>query len=106
MIKINILKKQDKINCIEISGHAKYAKHGYDIVCAAVSSITTTTINGILMFAETIKVTDDLKILKIVVLKNDEITTKLLVNMINLFKELEKQYQKNISIRMEEKDIC
>ena len=45
MIKVKISKKS-----IEISGHAKYAAHGKDIVCAAVSSITITTVNAILKF--------------------------------------------------------
>lgn len=39
MIQINIKKEtDDQIKSIELSGHADYADHGYDIVCAAVSS--------------------------------------------------------------------
>ena len=106
MIKVNILKSNDKINCIEIFGHAKYASYGKDIVCSAVSSVVTTSVNAILAFDETILVTDDLKTLRIKVLKHDKITDKLLDNMINLLKEIEKQYQKNISIRTEEKNVC
>ncbi len=39
MIQINIKKETDgQIKEFELSGHADYADHGYDIVCAAVSS--------------------------------------------------------------------
>ena len=99
MIKVNF---ENKI--IRISGHSGYAEKGLDIVCSAVSSIVTTSINAILSFASTIKVTDDGSVLEISILKNDEITDKLIVNMINLLKELESQYKNNI--RTEEKQIC
>ena len=41
-------------NKIVISGHALYDEYGKDIVCASVSSIIYTTINGILNLIETI----------------------------------------------------
>ncbi len=100
MIKIKICRKKNQIHSIAISGHSGYASSGYDIVCSAVSSVVTTTINGILSFAETIHTTDDGEVLEIVVLNNDKITKTLLVNMINLLQEIEKQYKKYI--RMEE----
>ena len=40
MISVKVLK-----NKIEIKGHALYDDYGKDIVCSAVSSIVTTTIN-------------------------------------------------------------
>ena len=42
---IKVLKKE---NQIEIIGHSDYDNLGKDIVCSAVSSIVTTTINGII----------------------------------------------------------
>jgi hypothetical protein len=98
MIKVNILKSNNHIESIEISGHSNYADAGYDIVCAAVSSITTTTVNGILCITDSIKVEDDGNVLKIAVLKSDEITVKLLDNMIKLFEGIQKQYKKNIKV--------
>ena len=103
MIKVSINKNNNEINHIAISGHSGYAERGYDIVCSAVSSIVTTTINGILSFDETIKVTDDGDTLEISILNHDEITNKLIVNMIELLKEIENQYKENI--RTEEKLI-
>ena len=47
MVKVSI-KNIDKINEITISGHSGYDESGKDIVCASVSSIAITTINGIL----------------------------------------------------------
>ena len=43
MIKINVRK-----DLVTISGHANYDEYGKDIVCASVSSIVYTTVNGIL----------------------------------------------------------
>ena len=83
---------------IEISGHAYFESYGKDIVCASVSSIIFTTINGILNINDKAiqYINDD--ILEIFILSNDEITTKLIENMIVLLKELERQYPKNLKI--------
>ena len=101
MIKVNISKKEQEIEQIQVSGHAGYAEYGHDIVCSAVSSIITTSVNGILSFKETIHVVDDAKVLTITVLEHDNITDTLLENMLNVLKEIEKQYKKNITIRTE-----
>ena len=42
---IRVYKNNDKVI---IKGHANYADYGKDIVCASVSSIVITTVNGIL----------------------------------------------------------
>ncbi len=93
MIKV----KKDK-NIITISGHANYDKYGSDIVCSSVSSIVYTTINGILNInSNSLKVTDN-DTLTIEVLSNDEVTTKLIDNMMLLLEDVKLQYPKNISI--------
>ncbi len=96
-IKVNYDDKK-KISDIIISGHANYEDKGKDIVCASVSSIVITTINAILNFDKTIEYNEEFGYIKIKVLKHDEITNTLLLNMINMFKELEKNYKKNIKI--------
>ncbi len=84
---------------IAISGHAYFDDYGKDIVCASVSSIVFTTINGILNINDkAIKYIND-DILEIYILSDDEITKKLIRNMIDLLKELEKQYPKNIKVK-------
>ncbi|NLA32666.1 MAG: ribosomal-processing cysteine protease Prp [Mollicutes bacterium] len=102
MIKVNYQKKDNQIKNIKINGHANYGSLGKDIVCASVSSIVITTINGILKIDnESIKYHEN-DSLVIENLKFDEITNKLLNNMLNLLEELESDYPKNIKIREEE----
>ena len=103
MIKIDIKKVKGNISSVCLTGHAMYDDFGKDIVCAGVSSILTTTVNGILMFGKTIEINEG-KIFVIKVIQNNEITSKLLLNMILLFKELETNYPKNIKIREEDID--
>ncbi len=102
MIKITIQKESEQIKKIQIHGHAMYDTYGKDIVCAAVSSILTTTVNAILRFDEKAISYDDEKDFCLEVQKQDTITSKLLDNMMDLWKELENQYPKNIKIREDE----
>jgi len=52
MIKIKIYRAQDNsIKGFEVSGHAKYSKHGKDIVCSAVSVLTQTALIGLVKVA-------------------------------------------------------
>lgn len=94
MIKVEISKKK-----ILISGHAMFDDYGKDIVCAAVSSIVITSINGILRLddkAISYEVLSDG--VSINILKDSRETRLLILNMTSLLKELEKKYSKNIKI--------
>ena len=94
MIKVEI-----ENNKIEIKGHAHYDDYGKDIVCASVSSIVITTINAIIEFdPESIYYEDLNNRILIKKLKDDDITNKLINNMIELLEELEKSYKDNIKI--------
>ena len=95
MIKVSVKKENDKIREILIKGHALYDEYGKDIVCASVSSIVITTVNAIENIDKD-AISVDEKGLLIKVLKDDEVTNKLIINMINLLKELEHDYPKNI----------
>jgi len=95
MIKINISKDE-----ITIKGHSGYSESGTDIVCASVSSISITTVNALLSIDEDcIKYDEKDGYLNIKIKKHNEVIDKLINNMINLLKELEKQYKKYIEIR-------
>ena len=97
MIRVDVSKKH-----IKISGHAMFDEYGKDIVCAAASSIVTTSINGILRLddkAISYKLSDGE--LSIDILKDNFETKTLILNMISLLKDLEKQYGKNIKINEE-----
>ena len=94
---IKVLKKE---NVIEITGHSNYDTLGKDIVCSAVSSIVTTTINGIISIDEkSISYSYKNDKMTITNLKKDEITDKLLNNMLDLLKSLAKDYPKNINVK-------
>ena len=48
MIKVSIYHNdEDAINGFKLFGHAGYAEHGQDIVCAAVSTLVINTVNSI-----------------------------------------------------------
>ena len=94
-----MLKVEIENNKIEIKGHANYDDYGKDIVCASVSSIVITTINAIIEFdPESIYYEDLNNRILIKKLKDDDITNKLINNMIELLEELEKSYKDNIKI--------
>lgn len=84
---------------IEIKGHAMFDYHGKDIVCAAISSIVITSVNGILRVDEKALEYDSKDgYIAIDVRKHDKVTDALIKNMIDLLKELENQYKKNIKV--------
>ena len=86
MIKVEVSK-----NMISIKGHANFGDYGSDIVCASVSSTVLTTINVVQSSGN----------MQISVQKENDITRKLLDNMIRCLKEIEINYGKNIKIREE-----
>ena len=87
-------------NKIEVTGHSDYDNIGKDIVCSAVSSIVTTTINGIISIDEkAISYNYHNDKMTIVNIKKDEITNKLLNNMVDLLISLAKDYPKNINVK-------
>ena len=100
MITVNVSKENKKYKKVTILGHAMYDDYGKDIVCSACSSIVTTTINGILSLKEgVISYMVSKKGMSIDVKSDDDITQKLIHNMVNLLKELEKNYPDNINVK-------
>lgn len=84
---------------IEIKGHAMFDYHGKDIVCSAISSIVITSVNGILSIDEkALEYTHESGLITIDIKKHDKVTKALIKNMIELLKELENQYKKNIKV--------
>jgi uncharacterized protein YsxB (DUF464 family) len=47
MIKVHVVRNENNITSIKVTGHAGYAEHGQDIVCAAVSALVETAVLGI-----------------------------------------------------------
>ena len=98
-----MIRVSNKDNVIIISGHADFDIKGKDIVCASVSSIVLTTVNILLNIDKnSILYTDDGKIITIKKISNDNVVNIILNTMIELLKDLEKQYKSNIKIESEE----
>ncbi len=99
MVTVLVNKNNEEIKLL---GHAGFNIKGKDIVCSAISSIVITTVNGILMFdKDNIKYQENDNEFIIKVKKNNEITSNLIANMLNLLKELESDYPNNIKIKEE-----
>ena len=101
MIKIKLKKDNNYVKEIIIKGHALYDDFGKDIVCAAVSSTVITSINASLLInKQSLSYVED-NGLEIKILSDDEVTTKIINNMISNLIELEKAYPGNIQIKEE-----
>lgn len=99
MIKINVESKK-KIKNIKIVGHADYDEYGRDIVCSSVSSIITTTINGIYEINQKFLTVEEVKDGMIITIQEeDSICEKLIKNMLSLLSELEESYPENITVK-------
>ena len=93
---INIVLKDNEVKFI---GHAMYDDYGKDIVCAGVSTLLTTTVNAILKFDNNaVEVVNDKDVI-LKIKKKDDITRKLIENMIEELNELEEQYPQNIKVK-------
>ena len=105
MVSIQITKKNNNIDKITLKGHAGYAAYGKDIVCAGVSAILTTSVNAILSFDKAaVKILSE-EPFELQILSHDAITSKLLLNMISLFKEMAESYPKNITVKEDENNV-
>ena len=100
MIQVKVEKEHSKYKKVTILGHALYDDYGKDIVCAAASSIVTTTVNGVLALDKGSLSYMISKRGMTVNVKNEDSTTQVLVgNMVSLLKELEKNYPTNIKVK-------
>ena len=101
MIKVNVTTNDNLVDKISISGHAMYDDYGKDIVCASVSTMVITTVNAISRLRQNdITCNQDDGFVEIVINTHNSITDTLIENLIDLLKELEKQYNKNIKINI------
>ena len=102
MVQVQVESKNKKhIDCVRVYGHAMYDDYGKDIVCSSISSIITTTINGIYEIDKNylnVELIDDGMI--ITVLKTDKVGDALIKNMLTLLSELSDSYPENIKIKI------
>ena len=100
MIKVSVDSNKNHIAKINILGHADYDEYGKDIVCSSVSSIVTTTVNGIHEINDKYLNVEEVKDgMIITILEDDKICYKLIQNMLSLLSELSNSYPENIMIK-------
>lgn len=100
MLSVFITSKDDKVTKIEIQGHANYNIYGYDIVCAAASTLAIYTINLINELDSNVIDYEDVENgMTIIIKKNNDIIDTIFKVMIEHFQELEKDYPKNIVLK-------
>ena len=98
MIKVKI--NEDSII---IKGHANFDDYGKDIVCAAVSSIVTASVNDMhIVSPNGLSYEDDGSAIKIEIIKYDDLLYKLLNNLKELLTDLSLDYPKNIKVERED----
>lgn len=102
MLTINVKIKDKVVSSISFDGHACYDDYGKDIVCASASVSMLTTVNAILEFNENAISYTEGDTVRIENILKDEVTNKLLNNLVNVLEELEKQYPNNIKILKKE----
>lgn len=96
MIQSVFNKKNGQIESVRVTGHAEFAKHGADIVCAAVSTAVIMTANAL----ESLKVDQyvDLHVKEgyftAIIKSHDSVVDGLFNNLEYTFNDLEKQYPK------------
>lgn len=102
MIKVTVEKRNNRYHEITISGHSDYGIAGTDIVCAAVSSIVTTTINAIVRVDDkSIQYKEKEGFVSIVLENETDVVEILVENMLDLLQQLERQYKNDIKINKE-----
>lgn len=100
MIQVKVEKEHSKYKKVTILGHARYDDYGKDIVCAAASSIVTTTVNGVLALDKgSLSYMISKKGITVNIKDEDSTTQILIANMVSLLKELEKNYPANIEVK-------
>ena len=97
MIRVEVKK-----DSLIIKGHANFDDYGKDIVCAAVSSVLTTSVNDMhIVNPKAFEYTDDGKTVTIDIVRQDDLINKLFNNLIELLVNLSEDYPKNIKVERE-----
>lgn len=104
MIKYHFSKEDNYIKEVKVTGHAGFAEHGEDIVCAAVSTAIIVTANAM----EVLKIKDKVQLdldegyFKLEVHENNEIVQGLLTNLEYTLNDLEITYSQYIKNQKKE----
>ena len=103
MIIVEVVRKNQLIQEITISGHADSGPKGYDLVCAAVSSIATGALNALNQICsqdvQLLLTENPDALIKIKVLQNRDDLQLLLKMMLIQLKTVQESQQKYIHIK-------
>ncbi len=103
MTIVSVKKNDLQFIHFKISGHSEFSNIGSDIVCSAISSMATITINAIDKFnKEAIRITTKESLIDIIVVSNDDITNTLLENLLEHLISLSVSYPNNLKIEVKE----
>ena len=107
MIKVDILKEVNDIKQVTVDGHADFAEHGSDIVCAGVSAVVFGLINAIDELDESVEFDistseDETGHLTYRSLKSTKYEQLLLQAMLVALKTIEENYSEYITIETRE----
>lgn len=84
-------------NGFEVIGHADYAEHGKDIVCASASAVTLMTVNGLLASGLTAyEMRPGYAIVE--VFTNGDAVELLIESAYRTFKQLEQEYPHHVEV--------
>lgn len=72
MIDVTLLKKKESRLGFAINGHANFNRHGYDIVCAAVSILSYTAVNTLDYYDIEFGFSDDGENMKVLLEKSND----------------------------------
>jgi len=102
VIRVNCSESDGHITHLEVRGHADYAAHGEDLVCAGVSSIMFGLCNALDEIAgiETIK--SDQNLITVHILKPDQTTDTIMRTGLIQLMTVEEQYSQFIKIQLTE----
>ena len=105
MINVKFFHSENEVPLgFSFKGHAGYAAHGSDIVCAAISSVaymTANTIIEIMGIDADVNVNEDGEMTLKVPEESTQKTKELLLGLELHINELKKQYPKNVTITTE-----
>lgn len=104
MVNIKFFKKNDMFISFNVKGHSNLSSYGTDIVCAAISSVTLLVLNGLV---EVLKLDIKYEVqegyVSCEIDEKDYLVSQTLIKSLYLYlEELEKQYPKNLKIKVME----
>ena len=102
MININIQTHDDSIVGLNMHGHAIYAVHGQDIVCAGASSIAIGLCNALDILHKNAKCTISNNIISIKILDADIVSNTIMKTAIIQLETMAESYKKNFKIIKQE----